>query len=354
MLGSLLAGSLAVPPPTERPQVLASSSSSSPSSSSPLPSSPSCPAHRHVACVGDSITFGFLASETSKSYPSQLSEMLGDRFTVENYGVNCAAMLRDGDGDYRKTHAFKHVLASNATDVVVMLGHNDGTWRNWGLGASPSGPHGSSESLSLLADMPGLADDDACKAAYDNATMRWQQWRGGRNQLPISEGSEATETFIKDYADLLASFRAMPSQPNVYLVMPPPLYTDGAYTMNKTLINNVLPSALRRIASTALALQPIDVYDHFAQHCNPTTQYWCDWTIDGCHPNDGGYGQLASKVAESLYATCPEGRPQQVSLSGAPVGAAAAVAAAAAEVPPPHTGGYPPPGFDSRSNVASR
>ena len=299
-----------------------------------------------MTCVGDSITFGFLASETWKSYPSQLSEMLGDRFTVENYGVNCAAMLRDGDGDYRKTHAFKHVLASNATDVVVMLGHNDGTWRNWGLGGSPSGAQVSSKALSLLAGMPGLADDDACKAAFDNATMRWQTWRGGRNQMPISECSETTEAFVKDYTELLAAFRAMSSQPNVYLVMPPPLYTDGAYTMNKTLINYVLPRALRRIASTALSLEPIDVYDHFARHCNPTTQYWCDWTIDGCHPNDVGYGHLASKVAESLYATCPGGRPQQISLSGAP--------ATGATAPPVHTGGHAPPGFGSANVVASR
>lgn len=232
--------------------------------------------------------------------------MLGERFTVENYGVNCAAMLRDGDGDYRKTHAFKHVLASNATDVVVMLGHNDGTWRNWGLGGASAGSS-SDNSVSLLATLPGLSDDDACKAAYTNASVRWQQWRGGRNQLPMDEGSPAVEGFAHDYNELLASFHSMPSQPNVFLVMPPPLYTDGAYTMNKTLINVVLPKLLRRVAATSLSLAPIDVYSTYAKHCDPSVQYWCDWTIDGCHPNDVGYGKVAATVAEALHAACKEG-----------------------------------------------
>ena len=277
-----------------------------PSSLTPSTPPSSCPSQRKVACVGDSITFGFLASTSAKNYPSQLGAMLGERFTVENYGVNCAAMLRDGDGDYRKTLAYQQVLASNATDVVVMLGHNDGTWRNWGLNSGGS----SAASLSLLSKplsaLPGLSDDDACKAAYNNASVRWQQWRGSRSRLPIDDGSEAAEGLRRDFVDILANFRAMPSQPNVFLVLPPPLYTDGMYTMNKTLINVVLPRLLRRVASDALTLAPIDAFGLFAAHCSPTAQYWCDWTVDGCHPNDYGYMKLASGVAEALHAACPE------------------------------------------------
>ena len=266
--------------------------------------------------MGDSITYGYLASSSAKNYPSQLGELLGDRFEVENYGVNCAAMLRTGDGDYRKTLSYQRVLASNATDVVVMLGHNDGTWRNWGLSKAAS----SSASLALLSTLPGLSDDDACKAAYNNATLRWQQWRDGRSQLPIDDGSEATEWFRRDFSDLVTSFRAMPSRPNVFLVLPPPLYTDGAYTMNKTLINAVLPRLLRRIASESLALPPIDAYSPFAARCDPASQHWCDWTVDGCHPNDHGYLQLASGVAEALHRACPAGQPtgRSVSLSAEP------------------------------------
>jgi len=33
----------------------------------------------HVACVGDSITYGYLASSPSASYPSDLQKMLGRR-----------------------------------------------------------------------------------------------------------------------------------------------------------------------------------------------------------------------------------------------------------------------------------
>ena len=128
--------------------------------------------------------------------------------------------------------------------------------------------------------------------------------------MAIHEEGDAAQGFVHDYLELLDAFRAMPSQPNLFLVLPPPLYTDGIYTMNKTLINSVLPQLLKSVATTALDLEPIDVYGMYASHCDPSAQYWCDWTIDGCHPNDVGYGQLAGKVAESLHAACPseEGR----------------------------------------------
>ena len=39
------------------------------------PECPRCPSRRKVACVGDSITYGYLASSSAKNYPSQLGEL---------------------------------------------------------------------------------------------------------------------------------------------------------------------------------------------------------------------------------------------------------------------------------------
>src|SRR6476646_9911517 len=54
----------------------------------------------HVACVGDSITYGYLASSSSKSYPSDLQAMFGTGVKVMNFGRNSATLLSTGDLPY--------------------------------------------------------------------------------------------------------------------------------------------------------------------------------------------------------------------------------------------------------------
>ena len=50
-----------------------------------------------VACVGDSITYGHGASDRgSKSYPAQLQALLGDGWTVLNFGHNARTALDEG------------------------------------------------------------------------------------------------------------------------------------------------------------------------------------------------------------------------------------------------------------------
>ena len=40
------------------------------------------------------------------------------------------------------------------------------------------------------------------------------------------------------------SFLAMDSKPELYLMIPPPLYEDTAYKMNQTVINEVFPELI--------------------------------------------------------------------------------------------------------------
>lgn len=85
-----------------------------------------------VACVGDSITAGS-GTKNSKtdSYPSQLQKMLGDKWTVKNFGVSGATLLKKGDKPYDKQSAYKTALASKPDVVVIMLGTNDTKPQNW-------------------------------------------------------------------------------------------------------------------------------------------------------------------------------------------------------------------------------
>src|SRR5262245_9229018 len=54
----------------------------------------------HVACVGDSITYGYAASSSTKSYPSDLQGLFGTGVRVMNFGRNSATLLSTGDLPY--------------------------------------------------------------------------------------------------------------------------------------------------------------------------------------------------------------------------------------------------------------
>lgn len=61
-----------------------------------------------VACVGDSITAGVgVKNGKTEAYPVQLDNMLGEKWTVKNFGVSGSTMLNKGDKPYQKEKAFK-------------------------------------------------------------------------------------------------------------------------------------------------------------------------------------------------------------------------------------------------------
>lgn len=79
-----------------------------------------------VACVGNSVTFGYLlANPSTDSYPSQLQQMLGDEYVVGNFGHNGATVLVDGHRPYIQQEAYKKALDFRADIVIIHLGLND-------------------------------------------------------------------------------------------------------------------------------------------------------------------------------------------------------------------------------------
>ena len=85
-----------------------------------------------VACIGDSITWGFtLLNPWRQSYPAQLGRLLGDGYEVRNFGYNDASARFDADTPYVRKGVYRKSLDWNPDIVLVMLGSNDTKKRNW-------------------------------------------------------------------------------------------------------------------------------------------------------------------------------------------------------------------------------
>mmetsp|Transcript_54109 Transcript_54109/g.125866 ORF Transcript_54109/g.125866 Transcript_54109/m.125866 type:complete len:274 (+) Transcript_54109:116-937(+) len=216
-----------------------------------------------VACVGASITQGMWATP-DHDYPTQLQEMLGPGFHVGNFGragttaLHKGRFLNDrkllfnerafGWSSYQLTGEFKKALAFKPDIVVIQFGANDSKDYNWGM-----------HSQEMKADVE----------------------------------------------DLIHNFETLDSHPKVYLMLPPPLYHDGMYGMNATVIRQALPSVLIEVTKSKGLPPPVDVLGAFLERC-PIRGSWeyCDlMSADGCHPNDAGYHLLAEVVQAAITAT---------------------------------------------------
>ena len=85
-----------------------------------------------VACIGDSITWGFtLLNPWKQGYPAVLQEMLGEGYEVRNFGYNDASARFDADTPYVRKRVYLESIEWNPDIVLLMLGTNDTKTRNW-------------------------------------------------------------------------------------------------------------------------------------------------------------------------------------------------------------------------------
>ena len=88
------------------------------------------PRRVRVACVGDSITAGYLASNKSMAYPGRLQAQLTARFgegsyIVSNFGAGGATVQRGADSPYWNRTQFAQWINGTYDVVIMMLGTND-------------------------------------------------------------------------------------------------------------------------------------------------------------------------------------------------------------------------------------
>lgn len=85
-----------------------------------------------VACIGNSITYGYLLPDREvNAYPFQLQRLLGDDYEVGNFGHSGSTLLRRGHNPYHRLPEFKAALGFRPDIAVVHLGVNDTDPRNW-------------------------------------------------------------------------------------------------------------------------------------------------------------------------------------------------------------------------------
>ena len=79
-----------------------------------------------IACVGDSITYGFgLDDIRNESYPALLGEMMGSHFEVKNFGRSGTGLWEGGAFPYTSTIEYFRAIDYDADVYVICLGTND-------------------------------------------------------------------------------------------------------------------------------------------------------------------------------------------------------------------------------------
>jgi len=203
----------------------------------------------HVACVGDSITYGYGASnQATKSYPANLQTLFGSSVQVKNFGHNGATLLSAPYGDlpyedqpeYSAATSFVSGVAANSVvDVIILLGTNDSKNFNW----SPSG-----------------------KPKND-------------------------QQFLSDYRAMVEHFSALPSKPRIFLALPLSTGNNPCCSIDGTVIHDEVLPLIKQLAAEK-SLPTIDLN-------TPSTGH-PEYFSDGVHPTDNAYALVAKWVHDGL------------------------------------------------------
>ena len=158
-----------------------------------------------VACVGDSLTTGFLMAQPARdSYPAQLGRMLGAGWEVRSFANPGRTALKKYELTLWKEAAFQQAQDWQPEAVILCLGSND-------------------------AD-PAI----------------WDRWK---------------EEFAADYRAMVEVFAKLPSKPRIWLCLPPPMFLAPGDPRMKNLSDGTNP-IIRKIAAAA-GCGVIDWYGEF-------------------------------------------------------------------------------------------
>ena len=164
-------------------------------------------------------------------YFEVLSSMLGANYTVRNFGVGRTTVSLQFEKPYMRQSAFQEAQTFNPDVVVIMLGTND---------------------------------------AYLSQQQR--------------------NNFTDDYKTLIAPFRSLPSNPEIYIVIPPPVFNNTMGLPAVVLDNEVIPKVNQ--TATELGLPTIDMYTPLLG--NPEAFQ------DGVHPNLEGSQVIAAEIYDAI------------------------------------------------------
>ena len=208
-----------------------------------------------IACVGDSLTVG---SGTSghryvNAYPAVLKKnAFFAEYNVHNYGLGGMCATKSIDRfSYWDTKQYRDAMMCQPSIVIIMFGTNDAKYSNW-------------------------------------------------NEV----------LFREDYISLIKGFQELPTKPAIYLIIPPPMYTDsGPYNISGPTVNYMLPKIIPEVAKHC-NVKVIDGFNALGgRSLNFPEAYMIDKKKaagvppnDMCHLNNLGYARIAGAVAQFLQA----------------------------------------------------
>jgi acyl-CoA thioesterase I len=200
---------------------------------------------KKVACIGDSITFGArLEDRDNYSYPAQLQKLLGDDYSVENFGVGGCTLIRKGNPNVWTQLA--KIREANPAIIIISLGTNDTC--------------------------------GGTRACWDH-----------KNDFP------------DDYLKLIDTLRAIPSSPQIFLCAPSPMVieTPGLDSSRIADLKERQPrlqeliSIIKNLA-TEKKTKFIDLNTPMSNKPELFTEK------DGVHPNIAGYLFIAELVNKAI------------------------------------------------------
>lgn len=180
-----------------------------------------------VACVGDSLT-------QSTEYPYDLWMLLDtSEYTVRNYGVGATTVTLDSETPYMNTSVFQSALDFQPDIVIIMLGTNDA--------------------------QPSL--------------------------------HKFNSSFVGDYVKIVAAFQGLSSDPEIWVVLPPPVFSDQDGKMDPEYFKlTIIPSIEQAAKENDLPV--IDVYSALAGYPN--------YFPDGVHANSEAAELIANEVYKAI------------------------------------------------------
>ena len=90
---------------------------------------------------------------------------------------------------------------------------------------------------------------------------------------------------------MIKRFRSLEPVPEIFILIPPPLYDPYPFDMNQTIINSIFPTLLPDIGAVA-QVTVIDVFSAFVDSGLSSTELSCD----GCHPTAEGNKIIAQAI----------------------------------------------------------
>jgi lysophospholipase L1-like esterase len=165
-------------------------------------------------------------------YPMDLQTMLGANSSVINFGASGSTVVFGSFRPYFFEEAFLRAKDFQPTTVVILLGTND-----------------------------------ARGDVYPNI-----------------------DTFVSNYEQIISQFQTLKSKPQIFLVKPPPIFSNVINMSSANLLQGVIPRVERVANEKRLPL--IDIYAPLANHP--------EYFLDGVHPNDKGAKIIANQVYEAI------------------------------------------------------